>query len=886
MLVNELQSSHNAIERINQQWRHILLSTRSHARRLSPHNGAELNALITGKQSALVSLEELNDDFLTLKDLITASDSNTRQVTMDYMVIKIYGEITYLASLFERQALRISAELVTQRRINETWLFALFLANVCIMTAIAWKVNDLVIKPTKKLLTAIERFGAGDLSTRSDIQQRDEIGLLADAFNKMASQIVALFSTENELRHQLQSNHEKLVEANRLAKIGHWYWDIPQDNWIWSEEAYQFFDAENPSHANAETRNPLMDGQWISIKNELESCRQHGGSFCVNVNQTVDDEATRYFIIRGHAIQEDERVIALYGTVQDVTELKLRDDALAISEEKYRLAMTAARDGIWDWDIKTNNVELSDEWQKILGPIDTYEHWRKLLHPEDITTVLDSLRSYLAAGSGVWQEEYRIRKSNDDWFWVLARGEIVEHDQYGKPTRMIGMLSNIDSKKEQENIIWQQANFDALTLLPNRKLLTEHMTKDISAAERNGENIWLLFLDLDGFKEINDNLGHDVGDKLLIDVADRLKTNLREADLVARLGGDEFVVVLSRMSGKEAVETVAAHIISFLGEQYRIDDNEVYITASIGIANYPHDASNVTELLQFADQSMYAAKNSGKNKFRYFTQAMQAESQFRVKLAAMMRSAIEQQEFELYYQPIINLRCGEICKAEALIRWRPPGHGMLSPDDFIPIAEETGIICDAGLWVLQEAVKQLAQWKDYDYDLQLSVNLSPIQIKKKNCSFEKWLTEVVNTLDCRDNLVLEITENTLLNNNDDHVNEKLLQFRDLGIRVAIDDFGTGYSSLSYLQKFDIDFLKIDRSFIDHLETDQNQDAICKAIITMAHSLNMQVIAEGVETHRQSEILKNLGCDFAQGFYYCRPLPASEFEKRVFDHVPC
>jgi len=554
---------------------------------------------------------------------------------------------------------------------------------------------------------------------------------------------------------------------------------------------------------------------------------------------------------------------------------------LESSEEKYRMAMGAAQDGMWDWDVVTGNVHYSPGWGRIVGEEmveNNYGSWEKRIHQDDKERILESLQDHLAGKTEVWQEEHRLQKSDGSWAWVLGRGQVVKKNEDQNPLRMIGTMSDVTNKKENEEIIWQQANYDNLTHLPNRKLFHELLDQEIKQMHRDKQQLWVLFLDLDGFKEVNDTLGHDNGDALLILVAERIRSILREADIVARLGGDEFVVVLSQTVELNYVDEIASHLIEVLGESYKLANDDVHITASIGIANYPNDADNVTDLMKFADQSMYAAKKEGKNRYSYFTPALQKASLVRNQISSDLRRAIVRDEFALHYQPIINLENNEVLKAEALIRWMHPEKGLISPASFIPIAEDTGVICEIGSWVFDHSFKQLQQWKTHiDNTFQMSINMSPFQLKVTESKYDNWLDRLKNYDLSGENIVVEITEGLLLKKQE-LVNKRLLQYRDAGVQVAIDDFGTGYSSLSYLKEFDIDYLKIDQSFTRNLEPGSNEESLSEAIVVMAHKLGLKVIAEGIETEQQLNMLKAMGCDYGQGYFFSRPLPAGEFER--------
>ncbi len=574
-------------------------------------------------------------------------------------------------------------------------------------------------------------------------------------------------------------------------------------------------------------------------------------------------------VVTGYGILDNRHAKALSE------EIRLRKSY----EEKYRLAMEATRDGVWDWDLARDSMHYSPVWLHLTGCDDqtgTLQSWIERVHPENRGEFQQSLQQHLQGQAASWQMEHRLQRADGSWFWALGRGSVVSRDAEGRPLRMIGTLSDISEKKASEDLICQKANYDALTLLPNRNLFHEMLDKAIQQARRNHDTVWLLFLDLDGFKEVNDTYGHGEGDQLLICAADRIRSSLRQADTVARLGGDEFVIILNGSHDIRAVDKVAGNILDIISAPYRIQGNDTYVTTSIGIAHYPRDADNADDLLKFADQAMYAAKREGKNRHAYFTPVLQQESQLRMQIASDLRKGIAQGEFVLYYQPIVDLRSGHIGKAEALIRWFHPHKGEFSPGAFIPLAEQTGAICDLGDWIIDTALAQLKQWQiSHDPHFQLSINMSPLQLKRRDNRHDQWIDGAAFTSLAPHSLVLEITEGLLLEEKSS-VNERLLRFRDHGIQVAIDDFGTGYSSLAYLKNFDIDYLKIDQRFTQKLGEGTVDASICEAIVVMAHKLGIRVIAEGVETATQKDLLTAMGCDYAQGYFYAKPLSAEDF----------
>jgi diguanylate cyclase (GGDEF)-like protein/PAS domain S-box-containing protein len=452
-------------------------------------------------------------------------------------------------------------------------------------------------------------------------------------------------------------------------------------------------------------------------------------------------------------------------------------------------------------------------------------------------------------------------------------------DLNGKVTGVASLVDDITERKISEDMIWKQANYDTLTGLPNRNMFHDRLAQEMLKADRDKRPLALLLIDLDQFKEVNDTLGHDTGDLLLQEAGRRISDCVRHSDTVARLGGDEFTIILHELHDDSHIEDVAQKIISKLENAFQLGDEVVHISGSIGITLYPNDASDIDTLLKNADQAMYAAKNNGRNCFSYFTQSLQDTAQARRRLTNDLRDALSNKQFEVYYQPIIDLKTNLITKAEALIRWHHHEHGFISPLEFIPLAEETGLINKMGDWVFRQSAEKAKHWSNqFSKDFQVSVNLSPIQFKLDNHLFiSEWENYLQETGLSGQNVVVEITEGLLLNAESDII-EKLHWLRDIGIQVAIDDFGTGYSSLSYLKIFDIDYLKIDKSFVNNLESNANDITLCDAIILMAHTLGLKVIAEGVETAEQKKILANAGCDFAQGYLFSRPVPADEFEE--------
>jgi diguanylate cyclase (GGDEF)-like protein len=451
--------------------------------------------------------------------------------------------------------------------------------------------------------------------------------------------------------------------------------------------------------------------------------------------------------------------------------------------------------------------------------------------------------------------------------------------------------AHLDSRTRKHNAQLEQANaqlehaatHDALTGLPNRVLLADRLAQATAQSERYSRGFAVLVVDLDRFKSINDSLGHIAGDDMLKEVARRLSQMLRKADTLARLGGDEFVLVLNEISGPRDAETVASKVLASMADPVELSGLDVQISASIGISVFPEDGTDAETLLQHADAAMYHAKKNGRNAFQFFAPVMNVFARERLELESGLRRALVQGEFELHYQPKVDVDSGRIDSAEALIRWHHPKRGLTAPSGFIPIAEETGLIVPIGEWVLYEACRQAREWQtDGMRPLRIAVNLSATQFKQKNLVATVREALAAAGLD-PGYLELELTESAVMQDPESSI-QVLRQLSGLGVRISVDDFGTGYSSLSYLRRLPLDKLKIDRSFISGVAASRDDAEIVRAIVSLAHSLHLKVIAEGVETEDQLTFLRGLGCDQYQGFHCSPPVPADEFE-RMMRHAP-
>ena len=580
-------------------------------------------------------------------------------------------------------------------------------------------------------------------------------------------------------------------------------------------------------------------------------------------------------------MDENGKVIGVVGTARDVTadrevQEKLRVAAAVLANSSEALILSDANNCI---------VDVNPAFTKITGyRLDEVAG----KNPNVLSSGKQGNEFYRVMwaqvqATGHWQGELWNKRKNGEVFAEWLTINTLYHDD-GSVHRRVGLFSDITDKKHTEDLLWTQANFDHLTGLPNRRMFLDRLAQDLKKAHRGGFKLALMFLDLDRFKEINDTLGHGVGDVLLKEAAQRIAACTRESDTVARIGGDEFTVILAELTDTSCIDRIADDILSALTQPFLLSNEQLYVSVSIGITLYPDDATHQEALLKNADQAMYVSKDGGRNRFSYFTQAMQEEAYHRQHLLSDLRGALAQVQFALHYQPIVELSSGQVRKAEALLRWSHPVRGPIGPVEFIPLAEDSGLIHHLGRWVFTQATQQAKRWRtEIDPAFQISVNLSPVQIQSVSDRLP-WQQLLQAAQLSGDAVVLEITEGLLLNKTPTVVAE-LLAYRDAGIQVAIDDFGTGYSALAYLKQLHIDYLKIDKSFVHHLVAGGSDHALCQAMVVMAHTLGMQVIAEGVETVTQRDLLKTMGCDYAQGYFYAQALPAPAFEQWLADPHP-
>ena len=575
----------------------------------------------------------------------------------------------------------------------------------------------------------------------------------------------------------------------------------------------------------------------------------------------------------------DGKLIGILGIARDVT-VRYRVEKIAkVTKTRLSIALQATQIAIWDWDLKRDRWYASREYYTTLGYPPEFKRgdrdvWLERVHPEDRARVRTTIERARTGVPQLYEYEARLRHADGTYHWMSVRGKTVERDRQGVATRMVGVRIDITDQRNAEERIKRLAHYDTLTELPNRALLNELMPKAIALAQSQQESLAMLVLDIDKFRNFNDTFGQTIGDDLLVKVAKRIKEVAPEEDSVARVGADTFVIVLPRAGATLATHT-AQRLLDALATPIRIRELELVVTPSIGIALYPAHGSDFDTLLKCADTAMHRAKHHGRNHYLFFTEEMQLRSSRNLVLEIALRHAVDRGELQLYYQPQISLVDGRIIGAEALLRWRNPDLGSVSPAEFIPIIEDSGQILQIGTWVLRTAAAQLRDWFAAGIaPFTLAVNVSSVQFRHPNLSglISKILRETgVNPR----YLELELTERVAA---DDPLGAIAVmnELHQLGVRIAIDDFGTGYSSLNYLKRFRVHKLKIDQSFVRGLAEDPEDQAIVKAIINLASSLGVETIAEGVEEIEQIAFLRTHGCKEAQGFYFSQPVPADQF----------
>ncbi|RII33148.1 bifunctional diguanylate cyclase/phosphodiesterase [Clostridium chromiireducens] len=580
----------------------------------------------------------------------------------------------------------------------------------------------------------------------------------------------------------------------------------------------------------------------------------------------------------------NEELIALEDELRKkFEELEKQNDALLISEQRYELAVEGADCCIWDWEVEKDKYYFCMNWKSYLGyendeVENTLQGWIKLIHQEDKINVVSQINDYILSNSSSYESIYRMVCKNGEEKWVLSKAKAIRNSD-GKIVRMAGSHTDITEQKLIQNQLNSLAYKDMLTELPNRLSFELKVNELINTDKNNDSNtkFALLYMDIDNFKHVNDTLGHTSGDLLLKYISNILKYQVKAPDFVARLGGDEFAIIFEDIKNRQEIIDKVQKLIKYLRRPWVIDKQEFFISHSIGIAIYPEDGDNLSTLLKNSDVAMYFVKKNMKDNYCFYLQEIQEENSKKIKIINDLRRAIENKEFNLFYQPIIDLNSEKIIGVEALIRWFHPIRGMIPPMEFIPLAEENGLIHDIESWILETALMQKKQWEDMGYaDLKMSINISG-----KSVTREGFINEVKDLLSRvkikNDNIQFEVTETALMNDLNTSI-KVLREIKDMNIKIALDDFGTGYSSLTYIKKLPIDVVKLDKDFIKNISKIEEEEVIVDYVIKLTHQLNLKIVAEGIETKEHLEFLKLNGCDYGQGYFFSKPITKEEIEK--------
>lgn len=670
----------------------------------------------------------------------------------------------------------------------------------------------------------------------------------------------------------LQKSESRLADAQRIAKLGHWEWDTAKNMLFLSDEIFRIFGL-TPLGANVTYKSFLSmvhPDDRDRVATEFHRAMKEKTVYDLEHRIMNADGKLRHVHNRGEVSSATKEMFArMFGTIQDITERKLAEEQLTVLKE----AVECLPIGI--------TITNTDGKIIFTNPAEAEIHGytrEELLHKEAHTLASPKLRSALPINSfenlSFWKREsINIRKNGTEFPVHLT--SIPVKNAEGRYMGFVTACEDITERKAAENKIEQLAYYDPLTNLPNRRMFQDRLGQSLARSEREGLQTAVLFLDLDRFKEVNDAFGHEFGDKLLQAVAKRLEKWMRKADTVARLGGDEFVILLSDIEDHKNVAYTAGRILESFASPFDLEGRQIYSSTSIGIAFYPTDGENVDELLKNADAAMYHAKSKGRQTYCFFSEKLNLKIRERISLETDLRHALENGELVLHYQPQIGLNSDSMIGVEALVRWQCPKRGLLDPDHFVGVAEETGLIYRMGEWVLRTACAQLKEWQETGRLVaKVAVNISGYQFKRPD--FMELIDNILRETGLEPgSLELELTESVIMDKTPKTIS-RLNKLKAKGIYLSIDDFGTGYSSLSYLKHFPIDRIKIDRIFVRGVLTNRDDAGIVDAIIAMAHSLNLKVLAEGVETKEQLNYLKMRNCDEAQGYYFSKPLKAEVF----------
>ena len=711
----------------------------------------------------------------------------------------------------------------------------------------------------------------------SDFARKDDMARLTPAVKRELSETESRRGRVNA-EDALRKSEQRLSAAQGIANMGNWQFDIQTEELWWSDEMYRIFGFE--PDAFPPTFQRFLDSVHPEDQNvtreAIDRAVKDGKPYSFDHRIILPNGKDRVVHERAEVLRDtDGKATSIISTVQDVTNRKRSEESLLkltrAVEQSPASVMIIDRDGRLEY-VNPKFVEVTGyEAEEVVGknPLFIESGYPTGDHYDDLWMTITSGKE--------WHGELHNKKKNGEMFWEYASFSPIKSSD-GTITHFLVTKEDITVRKEYEDRLLRQANFDDVTGLPNRVLAMDRLSQALVSAHEHGRMVAIMYIDLDRFKKVNDTLGHAAGDQLLQEMAQRFTACVHESDTVARLGSDEFLIVLT-LDNTTHVETQAQEILDACTTAFMLDGHEVFVSATIGMTVYPDDGANPHVLLRNADAAMYQAKERGRNTFMFFTPEMNQEAIQRLELETQLRHAMEREEMELHFQPLVKADTGELVGAEALLRWKGEELSQVWPQQSIMIAEETGLIVPLGEWVLRNACKIAKSWQDeYSKPIRIAVNVSSRQFTEGN--LVELTKSILDEVGLQPELLeLEITEGLLLSD-DPETDIIMNQLSAMGVRLSIDDFGTGYSSLSYLKRFPFDVLKIDRAFIQDVTTEPEDAALTRAIIAMAQGLGLKVIGEGVETEEQLAFLCAEGCNMVQGYFVSRPMDAETFRLRL------
>ena len=865
----------------------------------------ELNIILDSKQKNNEPVYALDDKFLSeyIQEILDTKKMNLKHFEKRKFIIKplLNTKDEIVAFSIVEYSYLLEKKLAT---VHQTFLYIVFIIIFIVFISIILTIifSYSVTHSIKLLIEESRRVIKGDLSHKIEVSSNDEVGELVESFNIMIekrrdveSNLEKKEKKLQELNKKLESKVEiavdksnKLSERLELALLGNhdgiWDWNIVDNSLYYSsrwKEMLGYSDDELPNeYASWETNvHPDdLEETYAGLQKNIDGETE----YYEGTHRMKHKNGSWVWILdRGKAIFDDTgKAVRMIGTHTDITKQKNIELELIDKKRDFQAIYEGSKEAIAILDEESNFLQVNDAYMEMTGMSEEEllaTSCIALSAPEDVERSIKIVGIVLESG---FIKDYEKRCRLKDGSYVSVNMSISRLDN---PTRLLISVRDVtkqkeaeDKLKEQKNILHYQAHHDALTGLPNRTLLNDRLEQAIEKAKRSKTSMALLFIDLDHFKEINDSLGHEMGDKVLTEVTQKLKETIRDEDTLARLGGDEFTIILEGIAEGHDASVLAQKLLKVLSKPLNIEGHELYVSSSIGISLYPDDGTSAQNLLKYADSAMYKAKDNGRNSFQFYSAEMTELAFEKVVMEAALRSAVINEEFVVYYQAQVDAPSNKLIGMEALVRWQHPTMGMISPDKFIPLAERTGLIVELDRLVMKIAMNQITEWYKKGLDPgSLAINLAVKQLKKDD--FIEMFKKMMKEIECKPEwLEFEVTEGQIMTNPEEAV-KILKQISDLGIELAIDDFGTGYSSLSYLKKLPIDKLKIDQSFVRDLPDDEEDAGITKAVIALAKSLNLKIIAEGVETKEQKEFLVKHGCNNIQGYYYSKPISADKME---------